>query len=87
MQAIRIRTIIATASLVGLGLLSACSKEPAPSATTSDAMRATDNGSSMADGAAMMSNNSMDADGNSMAADNAMSDSMQASNSMQKNSH
>jgi hypothetical protein len=86
MQAFRTRTMIVTASLIGFGLLSACSKQPAPSANAADAMSITDNGGSMADGAAMTPSNSMAADGNSMAA-NSMSDSMSTSDSMQKNSH
>ena len=87
MHAIRVRTMIVTASLAGLGLLSACSKEAEPSANPSNAMSATENSGSMADGAAMTPSNSMAADGNSMASGNAMGDSMQDSDSMQKNSH
>jgi len=92
MQAIRNRTMIATASLLALGLLSACNKQPAPSANAVDAMSSTDNSGSMADGAAMMAGNSMAAEENSMAAGNSMGgnsmgDAMQTSNDMQKNSH
>lgn len=87
MQAIRIRTMIVTVSLVGLGMLSACGSKTDSPANASEAMSATDNGGSMADGGAMSSSNNMATDSNSMAADNSMGDSMQPSNGMEKKSH